>query len=85
MPLGGAGRIPSRALLRLGGTEPRGAGGLASLVEQSGYYTTEESPVGTWFVETQPGPPGAEGFLLTDEWVVIADTREMVPDVLWTR
>jgi hypothetical protein len=55
-----------------------------ALVEQNG-YRTEDGADGIWVLAPDDGYPGPEGFLISDEWVVIADTREQIEDIVWVR
>ena len=55
-----------------------------SLVEQNG-YRTEDSAEGTWVLPPEDGSPHADGFLITNEWVVITDTRDQIHDIIWAR
>ncbi|MHC2999562.1 hypothetical protein [Microbacterium sp. HJ5] len=54
------------------------------LVEQNG-YRTEDDAEGTWVLAPEDGSPHADGFLITDAWVVITDTREQIDDIVWAR
>lgn len=54
------------------------------LVEENGYQT-EDHADGTWVLPPEDGSPHAEGFLITDAWVVITDTREQIADIIWAR
>ena len=56
-----------------------------ALVEENG-YSTEETAEGTWLLPLDDGSPrNLGGYLITDDWIAIAPTREEVQDIVWAR
>ncbi len=52
------------------------------MVQQSGYHT-ETGADGTWLIPPEDTYPIDDGFLITEEWVAYADTRERIRDIVW--
>lgn len=47
-------------------------------------YIAREDEQGTWLTYSHPSPQDGS-ILVTDEWVAIADTPELISAILWTR
>ena len=83
-PWGGADSMHSQRYYAWAALNPGERDTFVGLVEQNG-YRTEHTADGTWVLSPGDGSPHADGFLITDEWVVITDTREQVDHIVWGR
>lgn len=54
-----------------------------ALTQKNGYTATENEQ-GTWITDSRPAPPGGV-ILVTDEWIAMAPTAELIPAIVWTR
>jgi hypothetical protein len=55
-----------------------------ALTADNGYTTTQDER-GTWVVSPEGDADEISGILVTDEWIALAPTQELISAIVWTR